>query len=144
MVEYSDQSSDTDSDSQEICIDKTLELKTFRLCSDSENRRFFKASSKTVKNKTFTIENILGLEDNSDDNDKSNKGCYGKSFPIISPTDLRQISKSIKNNLNYSIALLPVRMLRIPVHSSRSNIMDDLCVPQELPFRYIEKHILLG
>lgn len=98
MVEYSDQSSDTDSDSQEICIDKTLELKTFRLCSDSENRRFFKASSKTVKNKTFTIENILGLEDNSDDlkNDENNKACYGKPFPMISPTDLRQISKLMK------------------------------------------------
>ncbi|XP_037027693.1 homeobox protein vab-15 [Bradysia coprophila] len=94
MVEYSDQSSDTDSDSQEICIDKTLELKTFRLCSDGENRRYFKASSKTVKNKTFTIENILGLEDNSDDlkSDVNNKSCYGKPFPIISPTDLRQIT----------------------------------------------------
>lgn len=99
MVEYSDQSSDTDSDSQEICIDKTLELKTFRLCSDSENRRFFKASSKTVKNKTFTIENILGLEDNSDElkNDENTKACYGKPFPIISPTDLRQISKLMSN-----------------------------------------------
>lgn len=100
---YSEDSFD-DSDSEEICLRKPMNLKQFRMCiGDSRGDHKGISTSKSAKSKTFTIENILGLEDNcepdddQEDDDTNTKkikhlNYFKKPIPI-SPTDLRQICK---------------------------------------------------
>lgn len=94
---YSDDSYD-DSDTEEICLKKSMNLKQFRMCiSDNRDNKGL-ATTKIAKSKTFTIENILGLEENceqgDDDHDRRSQHLnYFKKPTPISPTDLRQICK---------------------------------------------------
>lgn len=118
-----DSSSDTDAVGQSS-HDKPINLKHYRMLSNNDQRG---PSVKMVKNKTFTIDNILGLEDKSTKNHNpvgSNKrpsattpfsimhGNSGLDYlhdhhqqhhPInISPTDFRSICKCfiiIKSNM---------------------------------------------
>lgn len=103
---YSDDS--YDSESQELCVENSenLEkpLKVFNNSERQECNRKLKGllSAKIVKSKTFTIDNILGIDsderkrtqspDSKCEENGKNSGYFGKPIPI-SPTALRQISK---------------------------------------------------
>lgn len=118
---YSDDSCDSD-DLQEMCIERTTsrQIPTINLKqkpspsarigidseNDSDNCRKLKGllCGKIGKSKTFTIDNILGIEndernENADkrDTNKCNDGFFGKTLPI-SPTALRQICKYFFDN----------------------------------------------
>lgn len=101
---YSDDSYD-DSESQELCVESEIDLKqslnVYNNSERSENNRKLKGllSSKNVKSKTFTIDNILGIENDqsrsespSDSKMEKNSSYFGKPIPI-SPTALRQICR---------------------------------------------------
>lgn len=113
---YSDSSYD-DSEPEAVDREHSSNLKQFRMClsdrSDKSDKSDFRESShhhhhsgigltaKVVKSKTFTIENILGLEENTE-NDRTaarHKSKQTKSLDFfrkptpISPTDLRHICR---------------------------------------------------
>lgn len=112
---YSDSSYD-DSEPEAVDREHSSNLKQFRMClSDRSDKSDFRESShhhhhsgigltaKVAKSKTFTIENILGLEENTE-NDRTaarhkskqtkNLDFFRKPTPI-SPTDLRHICRLI-------------------------------------------------
>lgn len=121
---YSDSSYD-DSEPEAVDRDHSSNLKQFRMClSDRSDKSEFRDGShshhhhhsgiglttKVVKSKTFTIENILGLEENTE-NDRTavrHKSKQTKSLDFfrkptpISPTDLRHICMLVE------ILLLPI------------------------------------
>lgn len=100
---YSDDS--YDSESQELCVENDVDIKqslsVYNNSDRSENSRKLKGllTTKNVKNKTFTIDNILGIDKDQPDNElqsdnrkEKNSSYFGKPIPI-SPTALRQICR---------------------------------------------------
>lgn len=104
--DYSDDS--YDSESQQLCVENSENLKeplkVFNNSERNEHSRKLKGllSAKIVKSKTFTIDNILGIDsderkrtqtpDSRSEENGKNSGYFGKPIPI-SPTALRQICK---------------------------------------------------
>ena len=120
QISYSDDNS-YDSCSEEMCSDKPINLKQFRLCinanSNSNNinksdRGCLRAESKVLKmcgvsnnnttSKQFTIENILGLEDRNNNSDKKDHDCdddYEEVDDVDDEVDDRDVSINNKHCL---------------------------------------------